>query len=317
VSNLFAVVVNDMMMSTKNNNEPDDDMMMCCASCGVAEVDDIKLKTCVDCKSVRYCSDKCKGEHLPQHEQACNKPATELRDEILFRQPEGTDLGDCPICFLPLSIYLDQSSFYSCCSKVICNGCDYANELRDEQENLKQKCPFCRHPKPDNQEEIDLNVMKRVAKNDPFALREAGTNRYKEGDYEGAIAYWTKAAEMEDTCAHYQLSNMYREGIGVERDDKKAIYHLEEAAIAGNPNARFNLACYEGRNRRIDRAVKHLIIAANLGHDVSVQRLKMLYAKSVVSKEDFAAALRAHHAAVVATKSPQREAANALLPNMG
>jgi len=29
---------------------------------------------------------------------------TELRDEILFRQPESTHDGDCPICFLPLPV---------------------------------------------------------------------------------------------------------------------------------------------------------------------------------------------------------------------
>ena len=86
---------------------------------------------------------------------------------------------------------------------------------------------------------------------------------------------------------------------------------MEEAAIGGHPNARHSLACYEGRNGRIDRAVKHFIIAANLGHDDSFKALKLLYANGDVSKEDFAAALRAHQAAVDATKSPQREAAEA------
>jgi len=40
-------------------------------------------------------------------------------------------------------------------------------------------------------------------------------------------------------------------------------------------------------------------------------QLKTCYAAGKVSKEDFTAALRAHQAAVDATKSPQREAANA------
>jgi hypothetical protein len=30
--------------------------MMYCAACGIAEVDDIKLKTCTACQLVRYCS---------------------------------------------------------------------------------------------------------------------------------------------------------------------------------------------------------------------------------------------------------------------
>ena len=38
-----------------------DEIMMCCAGCGIAGVDDIKLKECTACKSVRYCSVKVSG----------------------------------------------------------------------------------------------------------------------------------------------------------------------------------------------------------------------------------------------------------------
>ncbi|KAK1733959.1 hypothetical protein QTG54_015217 [Skeletonema marinoi] len=64
------------------------------------------------------------------------------------------------------------------------------------------------------------------------------------------------------------------DGYGVEKDKKKEVYHVEEAAIAGHPGARYTMS-----------------------------------GKTKVSKDDFAAALRAHQAAVDATKSPQREAA--------
>jgi hypothetical protein len=84
---------------------------------------------------------------------------------------------------------------------------------------------------------------------------------------------------------------------------------LEVAAIGGHPNARYNLGCAEWGNGRTDRAIKHCIIAANLGHDGSLKSLKDGFQRGLMSKEDFAAALRAHQAAVDATKSPQREAA--------
>lgn len=87
------------------------------------------------------------------------------------------------------------------------------------------------------------------------------------------------------------------------------MYHLEEAAIAGHPSARHNLACYEERKGRADRARKHRIISAILGSDRSMNMLKEYYKHGFVSKDDFAVALRAHHAAVKAMKSPQREAA--------
>eukprot|EP00984_Skeletonema_dohrnii_P034308 scaffold33524_cov99-Skeletonema_dohrnii-CCMP3373.AAC.6 len=155
--------------------------------------------------------------------------------------------------------------------------------------------------------------MRRVEKNDPVAIREIGMKHGNNGDYELAFEYLTKAAELGDALAHYLLSLFYRDGQGVEKDEKKGLYYLEEAAIAGLPEARYNLAMLEGKNERYDRSAKHFIIAANLGHDDSIQALKGCYKRGgLVSKEDFAAALRAHQAAVDATKSPQRDAAEAL-----
>jgi hypothetical protein len=85
-------------MSTES--EPDDDItIMLCASCRIAEVDDIKLKQCPNCDLVRYCSDNCLQGNLSQHDAQCKERAAELRDQILFRQPESTHLGDCSICF--------------------------------------------------------------------------------------------------------------------------------------------------------------------------------------------------------------------------
>jgi TPR repeat protein len=129
------------------------------------------------------------------------------------------------------------------------------------------------------------------------------------GDYDGAIKYYTKAAALGDMMAHFNLSHMYADGQGVERDLKKKVYHLEEASIGGHPGARYNLGAHEERAGRIDRAVKHYIIAAKLGLDDALERVKVVFAGGFVSKEDYEAALRGHQAAVDATKSEQREEA--------
>eukprot|EP00984_Skeletonema_dohrnii_P009217 scaffold3519_cov78-Skeletonema_dohrnii-CCMP3373.AAC.2 len=86
------------------------------------------------------------------------------------------------------------------------------------------------------------------------------------------------------------------------------VYHLEVAAIGGHPYARHGLGCYEWNNGRKERAIKHWIIAATQGDDDALQYLRKRYPR-FVCKEDFAAALRAHQAAIDATKSLQREAA--------
>ena len=298
-------------------------MMMCCASCGIKEeeeVDNIQLllRKCTACKSVRYCSVTCQKEHRPKHKRACKKRAAELRDEILFRQPESTNEGDCPICCLPLPIDVKKHTLYSCCSKLVCDGCNYANQTREIEQRLYPKCPFCRHSAPKTKEEADKICMKRVEVNDPVAMFHMGKERYHKGDYNCAFEYWTKAAELGDAAAHYNLSSMYQKGKGVGRDEKMVLHHLEEAAIGGHPDARYNLGCVEWENGRYERAMKHFIIAANLGHDNSLEKVRAGFDSGIlVSKEDFAAALRAHQAAVSATKSPQREAAEEFLLKQG
>src|SRR6056300_1075619 len=117
-----------MIMSTEEDKAAD----TCCASCGITAVDDIKLKKCDGgCDLVKYCSDECQEKHREQHEGACKKSSINrmkdkiasnraavrnkslltlelfsnrllLRDRDLFTQSDSSNIGDCPICCLPL-----------------------------------------------------------------------------------------------------------------------------------------------------------------------------------------------------------------------
>ena len=291
-------------MSAKEAEE-----MSRCASCGIDGGDEIKLKDCSACHLVKYCSVKCQNDHRQTHKKDCKKRAAELRDELLLKQPESTHLGDCLLCCLPLPV--DDKKVYAmaCCSKLICNGCDHANRKREIRGRFQHKCPFCREAVPKTEEEFNKQWTKRIEANDPVAMQEMGTKRHKEGDYKAAIEYFTGAAASGDAEAHFQLSLLYQNGQGVEKDKKKELHHLTEAAIAGHPTARYNLGCLEGMNGKADRGVKHYIIAAKLGHDDSLASLTKACKVGFVSKKDYAAALRGHQAAIEATKSPQREVA--------
>eukprot|EP00984_Skeletonema_dohrnii_P022029 scaffold11147_cov79-Skeletonema_dohrnii-CCMP3373.AAC.1 len=286
---------------------------LCCSSCGITAVDDIKLKECAACDLVKYCSEECLKNHKSQHEEACKKrAAAELRDELLFKQPESTHLGDCPICMLPLPLDESKLIMHSCCSKLICGGCCHAdihaNKMREIEGKLKFKCPFCRTPVP-TKNEPDEMMMKRIEANDPAAMCQWGRTQYKKGDYSSAFEYFTKAAELGHVDAHAELADLYRKGHGVEKDRGKEIHHLEVAAIGGHQKARHNLGVHEWKICRYERAVKHWIIAATQGLNISIKSLIRAFKSGMMSKDNLAAALRAHQAAVDATKSPQREAA--------
>ena len=281
----------------------------CCASCGIAEIDDTKLVPCDGCDLVRYCSDECQEDHKLEHEEACKKRAAELRDKLLFEVPESSYRGDCPICMIPLSLDLLTSTVYRCCSKLVCKGCVYANDRREDEMRLAPSCPFCREPIPETDEEIRKQVMKRVEANDPHAICEWGVEQFEKRDFSGALEYFTKAATLGDAEAHYKLALMYQIDECVEKDDEKYIYHLGEAAVSGHPDARYFLGAYEWNSDNDLRAVKHWIIAATQGDDRSIKQLMKIFKEGFIKKVVLEHALRAHKAAVDATKTPLREEA--------
>jgi TPR repeat protein len=299
----------------------DADEVCASCSCGIAAVDEVKLKDCDGgCILVKYCSDECKENYSEQHKEECKKRvdemsgdvqrrADELHNKKLFTQPDISHRGECSICCLPLPLDVIKSRLMSCCCKYICNGCFYVNREREVKDSrLEQRCAFCREPLPDKREKALKKFMERVKKNDPAAMTQMGKKYDHERDYRKALQYWTKAADLGCAEAHFSLGSMHDRGIiGVEKDMEKAVYHLEQAAIDGHPGARVFLASYEIDNSRFERAAKHYIIAANLGCDISLKLIKDFFVEGVVSKEEYAAALRGYQAAVDATKSSERD----------
>ena len=298
---LRAVATAHDEMSSSAETEAD----ICGANCGVAEVDGVKIKEedCA-CKLLHSYSDKCRGEHQEQDKEECQKQMTKMHDNDFFRQPEKSHRGDCPICFLPMPLDAGKTTFYGCCSAYICNGCEYVHH----SSNGNIKCPFCQEPLVDD-EESNKRMMERIKANDPAAMSKVGRMRYREGDYDTAVEYYIKASQFGDVEAHHYLGNMYHQGECVEKDEEKKVYHWEKAAIGGHAEARHNLGCQEERNGNMEKAVKHFIIAANLGYEDSMKALWKYYSAGNITKEDLEATLRTHHAALVEMKSPERKAA--------
>mmetsp|Transcript_4489 Transcript_4489/g.6557 ORF Transcript_4489/g.6557 Transcript_4489/m.6557 type:complete len:315 (-) Transcript_4489:88-1032(-) len=306
-------------MNTNNSEEmggnDDGNTTKCCASCGITNLQNnqVKLKTCTGCKSAQYCSVQCQKDHRPRHKQFCKRRAAELYDEKLFQQPDCTYEGDCPICCLPIPIDPEDSTRMFCCLKLICNGCQYAYQKSEAEQGKSSSCPFCRQPRsfPQEDDVVEADLLKRIEANDDVAravaMRQMGLKRYHEGNLNDALRYWEMGAKLGDARAHYQLSWMYQDGHpGVEQNVKKGVHHMKEAAIGGHPEARHNLGAYEYQEGKLERAVKHWIIAANLGCVESMEVLEMCFAQGDISEEGFNTALRAHRAVVDATRSPQR-----------
>ena len=130
-------------------------------------------------------------------------------------------------------------------------------------------------------------------------------------DYAKALELWHRAKELGCAEAHYSIGAAYYFGRGVERNEKKAVHYYELAAMGGDVESRYNLGAIEFNAGSMDRAVKHHMIAAGCGDNDSLEKIKQMFMKGHVMKDDYAKALRAYQAYLVEIKSPQRNEAAA------
>mmetsp|Transcript_38393 Transcript_38393/g.86442 ORF Transcript_38393/g.86442 Transcript_38393/m.86442 type:complete len:188 (-) Transcript_38393:480-1043(-) len=126
---------------------------------------------------------------------------------------------ECPLCSLPLPLDSDQSSSNPCCLKLICNGCLLAAMKRSSNMG---KCPFCRTPASDNDQQIIAMMQKRVDAGDPKAMLNLG-NQYSCGnfglvkDVRKSLQLCERAADLGLKDAHYRLGFVYHFGVALRR----------------------------------------------------------------------------------------------------
>jgi len=283
-----------------------------CANCGKEGSDTIKLKNCTACFLVKYCGVDCQKIHRKHHKKACKERAAELKYEKLYSQGhERAEADFCPICLLAIPTPIEEySTTRPCCMKTVCDGCCHAAT----KGGFGVSCPFCRAPPPESQGEAFGMIQKRVAAKDPEAIVELGEMHNSglcgmEKDVPRAIELWTEAAELGSTTALFKMGSAYYSGEGVARDETKGIGHWESAAMQGHAASRAKLGCVELQNGNCDRAVRHLMISAKMGHKKSLDVFKGMFTDGLGTKAQYAEALKGYQDAVEETKSPEREEA--------
>ena len=259
------------------------DNMSTCASCG-KEGNSDDMNTCNKCKSVKYCNAACKKKHRTKHKKACERRVAELHEEALFKEVEPEE---CPLCLLPLPLDGRQVTFESCCGKRICSGCVYVMKMSEGGADL---CAFCRTPNATTLDEHVKRTKNLTNKGNAEAhLQLAG--HYTDGayvlpqDWNKAHELWLKAGELGCASGYFNLGVAYDEGRGVEVNKKKAKHYWELAAMNGHIMARHHLARIEAMAGNIDRAKKHLLIAARAGSEKSLDMVKEGFTKELMTKD--------------------------------
>ena len=247
---------------------------------------------------VKYCSRDCQVAHRPQHKKECKRRAAELFEEELFNDPP--EAPECPICMLPLPFDDSQVHFNSCCGKVLCFGCVYA-QMKEDARNGKRRedvsCAFCRTPTT-TVERDELDRLTKGAERNNADFMEHLAWSYMNGDL-GLKKDLAKAKEMLETAGKNGCTSAYgRLGHFFYEEDnnkKKAKHYLELAAIGGCIVSRHNLAVLEEGSRNNIRASKHYLICAKAGYEPSLNKLKNCFKNGYITKDEYSEALRAHN----------------------
>ena len=233
-----------------------------------------------------------------------------ISDEELFKQPPPNE--DCPICFLRMPSLWKGYKYMSCCGKVICSGCIFANSSLGDAD----LCPFCRTPAPFTDKEVVKRNKKRIAAGDAMAIYDMGVF-YRNGSYGyaqdkmKALEFWHQAGDLGCSNAYHNIGHAYNNGHGVEVDNEKAKHCYELAAMLGHVGARYNLGLGEEYFGSEDRALKHYMIAVK-GEDVdALKNIKRLYMEGQATKDDYTKALRSYQECLDEIRSDQRDEAAA------
>lgn len=80
---------------------------------------------------------------------------------------------------------------------------------------------------------------------DSYDLLDIGANAYRRGNYEKALKYYKKSAELGNPQAACNLGYIYEYGRTGEKNPEKAFYYYSEAAMEDNVNAYYKIGdCY-------------------------------------------------------------------------
>jgi TPR repeat protein len=121
---------------------------------------------------------------------------------------------------------------------------------------------------------------------------DPGREYYRQGRYDLAIAFWTRAADNGDALAAYQLGVEYMDGKPgvVARDYEKARKYHMQAAEAGDPRAMFDIgSMYEfgfGVTRDLKQAAVWYSHAADYGHAQGAYNLATMLESGEAGRKD-------------------------------
>ena len=182
-------------------------------------------------------------------------------------------------------------------------------------DDLVSRCPFCRGLPPRTDEEQAALFTKLVergngkATNGVAIFHATGQLGFKI-DTAKTMELFLKSGELGCAIGYLNLADSYYHGKYTGVNIKKAKHYFELAAMLGSVKARYKLTMIEGAAGNKARAFKHILVAARSGDDMSMSEVTEGFKLGMLTKDQYADALRTYQQRSDEMKSVQRDVAN-------
>jgi TPR repeat protein len=161
---------------------------------------------------------------------------------------------------------------------------------------------------------MTIVAMHIPEKNGSIAIADLakGIAAYEANDLPLAYKEFRTSAEDGDADSQFNVALMYEQGIGVAKDQRKAVVWYRKSALQGNSAAQFNLGVlYEnGRGTKVDFAKANVWYrkASVQGDALAIGNLGMLYVRGQGVKENKVAGLALLLVSATRDSSPANQA---------
>lgn len=235
----------------------------------------------------------------------------ELRDVELFGPPEERE--ECPICFVPMPLDIDECTLLPCCGKLVCDACFMAAGVATS----KFTCAFCRSKPAMEWDATNQQLRSRIESGDAWAMYALG-NSYSSGDegvqmnHIAAMKLWLQAADSGHIEALCSIANKhFQDGFEVKITEDQALKVATAAAKNGSLEGHHLVGGLECKvNDDFDKALKHFVRAATGGYVPSFKTLRNMRDKGGLPRDVFDDIEEQHKEALTRGRSEERDAAN-------
>jgi TPR repeat protein len=154
-----------------------------------------------------------------------------------------------------------------------------------------------------------------------IAYFESGLQAAEVNDMPLAYKEFLAAAKLGHVFAQYNIALMYEQGLGIEKNEKEAVFWYKESAKKGNSAAQYNLGvCFEnGIGTEVDfkKANYWYRKASVQGDELAVANLGMLYIRGDGVKENKVAGIALLLLSTTIDPSPDNPARNNITATRG